>query len=224
MTSIKEKIRSLLEQYEIPFTVQALNLSAEYISFLLKENKKINLVSRNDTQNILSRHFLDSLILLKIFTLKENAAVLDLGSGGGFPALPLKIFRPDLRFTLFESNGKKSAFLKSVCTHLSLPNISIHPERLTKKTVLSLTFDYCTSRAVGETRELVKLCGQFVDNNGCFFTFKQSSFIQEELNRFSSKFQNRYTIEKKSYYLPGRNDLFYILRIYKGLDSWINLH
>ncbi|HEX7094024.1 MAG TPA: 16S rRNA (guanine(527)-N(7))-methyltransferase RsmG, partial [Nitrospiraceae bacterium] len=95
-----------------------------YLSHLMKWNKTINLTAIIDPKEIIIKHFVDSLAALVATSFPQNGVVLDVGSGGGFPGIPLKIVRSDMRLVLMEPVQKKCSFLNSVIGHLKLQDVS----------------------------------------------------------------------------------------------------
>jgi len=145
-----------------------------YASFLLQENQKYNLTSIVDSKEIQEKHFEDSLLLLDIAELPQGAAIIDIGSGAGFPGVPLRIARPDLRLTLLESTGKKARFLRELREQLGLPFevINERAEVAAHQAELRGHFDWAVSRAVAALPVLCELCLPFVKTGGCFAAYK----------------------------------------------------
>jgi 16S rRNA (guanine527-N7)-methyltransferase len=148
MTEISpERIAALLQPYiESPGPLLISQIS-RYLDLLLRWNARTNLTSIRDPEKMLTRHFGESLfasVKLSPF-LHQNATVLDLGSGAGFPGLPLQLFRPDLRVTAAESQHKKAAFLQEVVRTLNL-STTVHAARA--NTLPVAAFDCVTLRAV----------------------------------------------------------------------------
>jgi 16S rRNA (guanine527-N7)-methyltransferase len=150
-----------------------------YLCLLLKWNKAAGLVSKADEENLFLRHFCDSLQPLLLFGFKKNATYLEIGAGGGFPAVPIRIFRPDLTMVLSESNKKKAAFLKEVKKELILDNISIYNGRVEKMEVPETRFDYVVSRGVGSLQLFSQLAKGLVSPEGHMYTFKTKNFVTE---------------------------------------------
>lgn len=148
--------------------------SFEKFACMLKENnKKFNITSVCDDEGIFYRHFLDSIAGEEYF--EEGAKIAEIGSGGGFPSIPLKIIRDDLRFTLIESTGKKCNFLKEVVKELNLKDVevlNIRAEDGAKRGELREKFDVCCARAVAPLNTLVEYCLPYVKTGGFFIAYK----------------------------------------------------
>ena len=140
---------------------------------LLKEwNGKFNLTSILDDKEIEIKHFLDSVKGEKYFT--KNANVVEVGSGGGFPSIPLMIVREDLNFTLIESTGKKCEFLKFVINELNLNGkvFNIRAEDAGKSQEFREKFDIVTARAVARLNTLSEYCIPLIKKGGLFIAYK----------------------------------------------------
>lgn len=123
-------LQRLSRSNDIEFSDTRLEQMVGYIQLLLKWNRSFSLISRGDENRIVSRHIAESIGLLIIANPALSSLVIDVGSGGGFPALPIKMMRPDLKMTLVESNGKKASFLKNVGISLSLFDYSVLNKRI----------------------------------------------------------------------------------------------
>ena len=145
-----------------------------YKNELLQWNAKINLISEKSSQEIVNRHFLDSLTALQ-FIDKQDARVLDIGSGAGFPGLPLKIACPTLQIYLLESNRKKVSFLKHIIRLLSLPETFVLHERaenVIKDIKWKDFFDVVVSRAAFKLSELLSFGSFFLAPQGKLIALK----------------------------------------------------
>ena len=146
----------------------------KYFGEIIKEyNCKINLTSVVDDREVLIKHFLDSAIGEKFFPIGANCC--EVGSGGGFPSLPLKIVREDLLFTLIEATGKKCEYLKYAVKELSLDNVLVvcgRAEELGKDKNYREKFDAVTARAVAKMNVLCEYCAPFIKVNGKFIAYK----------------------------------------------------
>lgn len=141
---------------------------------ILKEyNEKFNLTSITDDDGIYEKHFADSLKGEEFFSLGAN--VLEVGSGGGFPSVPLKIARPDLKFTLTEATEKKCVYLKIVGEKLGFDNFTVingRAEELGKEEKYREKYDIVTARAVARLNVLSEYCLPFVKKGGYFVAYK----------------------------------------------------
>lgn len=117
-------------------------------------NAMINVISRKDIGNLYAHHVLHSLGIAKVIRFRTGTSVLDVGTGGGFPGLPLAIFFPDVRFTLIDSVGKKVKVASAVATALELPNVEVLHRNVVEE---RRRFDFIVSRAVMGIPELVRL-------------------------------------------------------------------
>lgn len=165
----------------------------EKYSDLLKEwNEKINLTAITDDDGISIKHFLDCILLLKYIDITENASVADIGTGAGFPGLPVKIMRSDVSLCLVDSLNKRINFLNEVKTQLGLDDVQcIHSraEELARKREYREKFDFVLSRAVANMTVLCEYCLPFLRIGGTFVALK-SSEIKEETDEALSMIGN----------------------------------
>lgn len=143
-----------------------------FFELLTEYNKRYNLTAITGRSEVYVKHFLDS--AAGEFLFPENARVLEVGSGAGFPSLVLKILRPDLRFTLLESVGKKCEFLRVACDKLSLADVEIVCARAEDeaKTARRENYDAVCARAVARMNSLCEYCIPFVKKGGSFIAYK----------------------------------------------------
>jgi len=147
-----------------------------YLKELMEWNKKFNLTSITDPQEIKVKHFEDSLSLLKIIELK-NQSIVDIGTGAGFPGIPLKIACPNIKLTLLEATRKKTEFLKHLVKVLNLKDVEIIWGRAEEKA--RPIYDIAVARAVAKMPVLVKYCLPFVKPGGLFVAYKQDQVEDE---------------------------------------------
>lgn len=150
-----------------------------YSCLLYKWNDVAGLISKNDEDIFFLRHFCDSLQPLLLFGFKKNATILDIGSGGGFPSIPIRVFRPDLNFVLAESNRKKASFLKEVVKELSFENVIISNGKVENMELPEHKFDYVLSRGFGSLQKFSQLAKPFLSEDGHMYTFKTKQFVSE---------------------------------------------
>ncbi len=152
-----------------------------YARMLVEWNERINLTAITAPDEIAIKHFLDSILLLKLVDLPQGGRVIDVGTGAGFPALPLKILRPDLRVTLLDSLNKRITFLTAVSQALSQDNVCIHAraEEAGRRPEMREQFDLATARAVAPMRLLAEYCLPYVAVGGVFVALKGPNADQE---------------------------------------------
>jgi 16S rRNA (guanine527-N7)-methyltransferase len=142
---------------------------SRYVSLLLEWNKKINLISRKDEENVWSSHILHSVSILFAVRFVDNPAILDLGSGGGLPGIPLKILLPRSTFRLIDSTQKKITAVQDMVNRLGLRGIETswgRADELSKQSNLSSHFDYIVARAVAPLDDLVCWSTSFLRDVG----------------------------------------------------------
>lgn len=154
-----------------------------FYKMLIEKNKVMNLTGITDFEEVVEKHFLDSISLNRAVDLKKSLRLLDLGTGAGFPGIPLKIAFPDIHVTLIDSLNKRVLFLKEVIRELELTSIeAVHAraEDLAFDENYREKFDLCVSRAVAKLSTLTEYCLPFVHIGGKFISYK-SGEIEEEV-------------------------------------------
>ncbi|MCI8556484.1 MAG: 16S rRNA (guanine(527)-N(7))-methyltransferase RsmG [Lachnospiraceae bacterium] len=176
-----EKIKEKFKKLKLELTDQQAVQFFQYYEFLVEKNKVMNLTAIVDFDEVILKHFIDSLMIHQIVIPKGR--LIDVGTGAGFPGIPLKIIYPDLDVVLLDSLNKRVQFLNEVIQKLGLEKIiAIHgrAEDLAKKDNYREQFDLCVSRAVANLSTLSEYCIPFVRKEGFFIAYK-SGKIQEEL-------------------------------------------
>ena len=163
-----EELSTGARQLGVDLTPAQHELLLGYLALLIKWNKAYNLTAVRDPDEMVSRHLLDSLSVMPFI---ENGRWLDVGSGGGMPGIPLAIARPDLAFTLLDSNSKKTAFLQQAAIELALPNIAVHCGRVEQYHPAS-GFTAITSRAFAELADFVGLSAHLLIDGGVWLAMK----------------------------------------------------
>lgn len=150
-----------------------------YYDFLVQENKKYNLTAITEYEDVIKKHFIDSIIPYKLIS--QNVSIIDVGTGAGFPGVPLKIIRPDLKVILIDSLNKRINFLNELINKLKLNGIEAFHFRAEDFCVKNREkFDYALSRAVARTNTLSEYLLPFVKKGG-YALFYKSQEIKEEL-------------------------------------------
>ncbi len=145
-----------------------------YAEFLVEYNEKVNLTAITEPMEILRKHFIDSILLTKYVDIPLNSTLIDVGTGAGFPSVPIKIYRPDIKITLLDSLNKRIDYLKQLCDKIEIDAEFIHgrAEDFSKKEEYREKFDFSCARAVANMALLSELCIPFVKRNGCFVAMK----------------------------------------------------
>ena len=145
-----------------------------YLELLTQWNEKINLTAITQPEEVAVKHFLDSLLLLSAAKPQQGARLLDVGTGAGFPGVPVKIVRGDLRLTLLDSLNKRLLFLQELCTRLGLSAELVHlrAEEGGRRKDLRGQFDLVTARAVAPLNLLCEYCLPYVRVGGLFAAMK----------------------------------------------------
>ncbi len=152
-----------------------------YADLLIEWNEKINLTAITDPREIAIKHFFDSVYPFTLFDLPQGACAADIGTGAGFPSIPLKIVRNDIELTLIDSLNKRINFLETLLDTLNLKARCIHgrAEELAKTSQMRETFDIAAARAVAPLDKLCEYCLPFVRVGGKFAALKGSSGGEE---------------------------------------------
>ena len=171
------------KEINIVFTEEQLQKFYQYMNLLIEWNEKINLTAIVEPKEIILKHFIDSLTIIKY--IEPNKSVIDIGTGAGFPGIPVKIMREDLDITLLDSLNKRIHFLNEVIQKLELKNITaIHAriEEFAKNKQYREAFDVATSRAVANLTTLSEYMLPMVDLKGMVICMKGSE-INEEISK-----------------------------------------
>ena len=177
---MQKNLEKIIKNSKITPNIEMINNFNQFFQLLIEGNKVCNLTAITEEDEVIEKHFFDS--IYPNFAFKENAKVIDIGAGAGFPSIPLKIVRPDLNFTLLDSLNKRINFLNGVINELNLKNIqTIHgrAEDFARKAEFREQFDIATARAVANLKVLAEYCLPFVKVGGLFIALKSSSCENE---------------------------------------------
>ncbi len=218
----RNQTQYIIEEFDksgIPLKeTQAVQLECFY-EMLIEKNKVMNLTGITEFQDVVRKHFIDSVLNVRLE--KENAKLLDVGTGAGFPGIPLKIMYPEIKITLLDSLNKRILFLQEVCEALKLQNVELlhgRAEDYGKHPKYREQYDYVCSRAVANLSSLCEYCIPFLKIGGTFISYKSSA--KEELEQARKAIRllggDEKNIEAENFLLPESQDkrsLIYISKI-----------
>ena len=212
-----------LEQINVSLSKEQIEAFEVYYNMLVEKNKVMNLTAITEWEDVVVKHFVDSLALIKAVDLNEELAILDLGTGAGFPGIPLKIAFPNLKVTLLDSLNKRILFLQEVIEELGLKDIKAYhgrAEEFAKKPEFRGCFDLCVSRAVANLSTLSEYCIPFVNKGGYFIPYKSGSVLEEvEAAKKAIHILGGKLEEVYDFTLPGTDMARSFVKIRKTMDT-----
>ena len=197
------EIRTVEELYKNEIMGEKRDLLEKFRLLLLEYNQKYNLTAILEEKDVYYKHFLDSAAGVDLFD--KGADVAEIGSGAGFPSIVLKILRPDLKFSLFESVGKKCEFLRAAVDNLGLTGVHIYnmrAEDAAREKNFRARFDFVTARAVARMNTLCEYCLPFVKVGGKFVAYKSGDVTEIEEAKNAYKTLGGKLLTVKQYSLP----------------------
>ncbi|MDF2801637.1 MAG: rsmG [Anaerocolumna sp.] len=203
LLAIKEEVSKI----GIELSDVQVNQFMAYYNMLIEKNKVMNLTAITDFDDVLRKHFVDSLCINKAYDFSKDIKLLDLGTGAGFPGIPLKIAFPNIKIVLMDSLNKRLKFLNDVIKELDLKDIiTVHgrAEEMGINALYREDFDVCVSRAVAKLSSLTEYCLPFVRVGGSFIAYKSDDISLEldsshnAISILGGKFK-----DKVSFTLPG---------------------
>lgn len=214
-----EEFRQQLAKQDIQLTDQQMAQFRQYFELLVTWNEKMNLTAITEEKEVYLKHFYDSVTLGLALQLKPDASLCDVGSGAGFPSIPLKIVLPELKVTIVDSLNKRITFLQTLVDQLGLSDVQLYHDRAEtfgQNQAFRESFDVVTARAVARLNVLSELCLPLVKKEGYFYALKAAK-SEEELTEakpaiatLGGKF-----IDEKDLTLPITGDERHILVIQK---------
>lgn len=171
-----------LQEIGVNLSEQQIQQFLTYYEMLVEWNEVMNLTAITEYDEVMKKHFVDSVSLIKAYDVTKDATVIDVGTGAGFPGLALKIAYPNLKVTLLDSLNKRIQFLDEVIEKLGLSGVeTIHgrAEDFAKTGKLRETYDLCVSRAVANLSILSEYCLPFVKVGGQFISYKSEKITEE---------------------------------------------
>lgn len=173
------KLAQYLKDFGIEIDDTKIDKFNLYMETLISYNEKVNLTAITDREEIIVKHFLDSILLLKALEIPENASLIDIGTGAGFPAVPVKIMRPDIKVTLLDSLKKRTVFLAELSSLLGQDNEVVHGRAEEFAAVNREKYDFASVRAVAALNVLCEYSLPCVKKGGIFVAMKGPSYKEE---------------------------------------------
>lgn len=177
-------LKEYVEKIGIVLDEDKINKLNKYYEMLVEKNKVMNLTAITEYEDVVIKHFADSMAIIKVIDLNKPMTMIDIGTGAGFPGIVLKIVFPDVKITLLDSLNKRINFLNEVINELGLCDITtIHgrAEDYANNTLYREKYDVCVSRAVANLSTLSEYCIPFVKKDGVFISYKAGD-CDEEIN------------------------------------------
>ena len=175
-------MNELFSQAGLTFNADIGAKLSTYSDFLVEYNRNVNLTAITDSKEIIVKHFIDSILPLKLVEFPHGASIIDVGTGAGFPSLPMKIYRDDLNLTMLDSLRKRLDFLEQLCERIAIDDVELIHSRAEdggKNEDLREKFDIGTARAVANLRELSEYCLPYVKVGGMFVALKSRDINAE---------------------------------------------
>ena len=179
-----DPLRDSLDKLKIQYNDEQIEQFRSYYELLTEWNKKINLTAITGYEDVVRKHFIDSILICSLLDLNKDIRIIDVGTGAGFPGIPIKILNPDCRIVLLDSLNKRVRFLETVVDELGLDNVEcIHgrAEDVSREKKYRASFDLSVSRAVANLSTLCEYCIPFLKKGGMFVSYK-SDKADDEIN------------------------------------------
>jgi 16S rRNA (guanine527-N7)-methyltransferase len=225
MTQFSDLLKEKIRDYGYNIDEGKLIQFSIYAQELKDWNTRINLTALKEDSDIIDKHFIDSLLIFRYETIIEGARFADVGTGGGFPGIPIKIYRPDIHLSLIESIGKKARFLNHVVDTLKLDNVEVMNERVE---VIGHSkehrerYDIAVARCVARLPILAEYCLPLVSVGGKFIAYRgQESEVEvKEAKNAIEKLGGRFIKIERDEINPERRSLIFIEKVKNTPDQY----
>ncbi|MBQ9155944.1 MAG: 16S rRNA (guanine(527)-N(7))-methyltransferase RsmG [Eubacterium sp.] len=180
--NFQDKLFRKAQASHIELDKRKLQQFEDFYHMLIEKNKVMNLTAITEEDEVIDKHFMDSLTCARVMDMKQVTNIIDVGTGAGFPGIPLKIMYPEIEFVLIDSLNKRIKFLEEVIDVLKLDHIRVihgRAEDLARDKELRGSFDLCVSRAVANLSTLSEYCIPFIKVNGFFVSYKAGKGLEE---------------------------------------------
>ncbi len=170
-----KELQTALEQLNISYTEETLEKYRLYMEGIIEWNEKVNLTSITDKDEFIKLHFIDSIMSVPCEEFQKAKKIIDVGTGGGFPGIPLALAAPDKEFVLMDSLNKRIKIINQLCEEIGITNVTaVHAraEELAKNKAHRQQYDLCVSRAVANLSTLSEYCLPFIKQGGWFLSYK----------------------------------------------------
>lgn len=213
----KTQLKETLVKYKIEISDKQCDLLQKYHENLIKYNEIHNLTRITDDYDAIIKHYLDSVLPCNLF--KNNSKIIDIGCGGGFPSIPLKIMNESLHITAIDSVNKKINFVNLIKNDLNLQDfepIHVRIEDLAHNLQYREQYDYAISRAVAPLNIIIEYSAPFLKNNGYIISYKGSNYEEELISSKNALEKLNCKLEKiEKYYIEELDTYRYVLIIKK---------
>ena len=184
-----EKIEFILNEFskcDIKLSKEQAERFNKLYEFLVEYNKNVNLTAITDFKEVVVKHFIDSVLPFIMIDIEENSSFIDVGTGAGFPSIPLMIVRPDLKCTMLEALNKRCVFLEKACELVEVKATVVHGRAEDYAKDKRECFDFATARAVANMSVLSEYCMPYVKVGGKFIALKS---VNEEIKQADAAFK-----------------------------------
>lgn len=177
----KQLFYNTIEKFDITIDDDAFSRLDQFAEMLIETNKSFNLTAIKEPDDVTVKHFADCLAIFKYIDIPQNAKIIDVGTGAGFPGLVLKLARPDIKMTFLDSTRKKLGFIENVLNECGVQGEILHmrAEEAAQLTKYREQFDFATARAVAALPVLSEYCLPFVKQGGSFISMKAAESNEE---------------------------------------------